>query len=211
MVNAIAITHNLAFAKRLLEELGNFNLNVKIGGINSTEIEVANSLRKMDFDFIFLDKSVAKIYNKLFTKEHKKIIITLGFNEFGHLIKPSELKVIRNMINATDLEKRRLRIVQELESIGYKFKYKGSHYLADTILLMFERQDSMVDNLQTHIYPIVAEKYNKTIINIKSSINKATECMYCECNTKTLENYFHFSSDIKPTVKQVIFTVINKI
>ena len=35
--------------------------------------------------------------------------------------------------------------------------------------------------------------------------------MYCECDGSKIEDYFHFSYDIKPTVKQVVFTVINKI
>ena len=69
----------------------------------------------------------------------------------------------------------------------------------------------MVDNLQTHIYPIIAKKYNKTIYNVKSSINKATECMYYECDAERLEKYFQFDEDTKPTIKQVVFTVINKI
>ncbi|MDE5830641.1 MAG: sporulation initiation factor Spo0A C-terminal domain-containing protein, partial [Clostridia bacterium] len=104
-----------------------------------------------------------------------------------------------------------LKVVNELEYVGYKFKYKGTHYLVDTILHMYDKQNSMVDNLQSNIYPIIAKKYDKSIHNIKSSINKATECMYYECDARKLKDYFKFTDDTKPTVKQVVFTVINKI
>ena len=69
----------------------------------------------------------------------------------------------------------------------------------------------MVENLQSDIYPIIAKKYNKTIYNVKSSINKATECMYYECDVGRLEKYFRLFDDMKPTVKQVVFAVINKL
>ena len=118
---------------------------------------------------------------------------------------------INTLIENNDFDKKKSKIVKELEYIGYKFNYKGTHYLVDTIMLMHMHQHSMIDNLQTHIYPIIAQKYNKTVYNIKSSINKATECMYYECDVNKLENYFKFNYDTKPTVKQVVFAVINKI
>ncbi len=66
-------------------------------------------------------------------------------------------------------------------------------------------------NLEEDIYPIVARKYNKSMHNIKSNINKANDYMYKVCKKEILRKYFKFFDDTKPTVKNVIYTMLNKI
>lgn len=211
MLNVLLITDSFNLTKKLLDEINVQNLDIRIGGIKETFEETLVALEKFDIDVILLDKRFLKSFDKTFLQNHNDIIITLSGINSNNLISIKNLKLLRAMCKTKDLINKRHKIVKELEFIGYKFKYKGTHYLVDTILLMFLNQDSMVDNLQGNIYPLIAEKYNKTILNIKSSINKATECMYCECDSKKLEEYFNFSYDAKPTVKQVVFAVANKI
>lgn len=211
MVNTLLITNNINFTKKLLTEMTANGLSLNILGIATTKAETFLALDKLDFDLIVLDKDLKHNFDKIFIKSYKDLIVTLSLTENSCLINTKTLKEIKSIIEDKDLEKRRERIIKELEYIGYKFKYKGTHYLVDTILLMYMRQDSMVDNLQSNIYPVIAEKYNKTIINVKSSINKATECMYYECDSKKLEQYFKFGYDSKPTVKQVVFAVVNRL
>lgn len=211
MLNALLITNNIGFAKELLDEIKSHNLSIKVGGIGTTKFEVFTLLGKPDFDLVFLDKNLESDYSRSLLRSYNNNIIVLSLNEDTTLLSPKHVKSLNRLINNYDVEIRREKIIKELEFIGYKFKYKGTHYLVDTIMMMFLKQDSMVDSLQSTIYPIIADKYKKSIINIKSSINKATECMYCECDSQKLAQYFHFSLDTKPTVKQVIFTIVNKI
>ena len=211
MVNALVISNNIYFIQKLVNEFNAFDLNIRINGVTTNKSETLHALKNLDFDIIFLDKSIIEDYNINFLDTHQSIIITLSYIEESNLITSIVLERINDFIDKFDTDRRKDRVVKELEYIGYKFKYKGTHYLVDTILQMHKKQHSMVDNLQTVIYPIIANKYNKTVYNIKSSINKATDCMYYECNSQKLARYFSFADDTKPTVKQEIFTVINKI
>lgn len=211
MVNALAISDNIHFIKRLLSEINSYNLTIRLNRIATNKSEINGILKVLKPDLIFLDQSSQKDFDKVFQKNYKDSIITLVYKEVSPLINQKILKDIGMLIEKYDFEYKKNKIVKELQYIGYKFKYKGTHYLVDTILQMYSKQNHMIDNLQSGIYPIIAKKYNKTVHNIKSSINKATECMYYECDAARLKNYFQFNYDIKPTVKQVIFTVINKI
>ena len=81
----------------------------------------------------------------------------------------------------------------------------------EIILQLSLTKSSTSDNLQGQIYPIIAKAHKRTPQNIKNSIINATEYMYRECNAERLRKYFSFSNDAKPSVKQVIFTITNKI
>ena len=109
------------------------------------------------------------------------------------------------------LSEKKHQIIKELKSIGYNPKYKGFKYLVDSILLSYIYQDEMINNLQGIIYPIISKKYNISVQNIKNNIINATSNMYYECDIEKLKAYFSFYDDIKPTVKEVISTVVNKL
>lgn len=57
----------------------------------------------------------------------------------------------------------------------------------------------------------MAKKYNTSIHNVKSNINRANNLMYYNCDIEKLKKYFTFDIDVKPKIKTVINTVINKI
>ena len=65
--------------------------------------------------------------------------------------------------------------------------------------------------LSKHVYPAVAEKYNKNANTIKCDISQATKMMIYDCDEDVITNYFNLTNFVKPTVKQVIFTVLNKL
>ena len=48
-------------------------------------------------------------------------------------------KAIKTLIEKKDLENKKAQIVKELEYIGYKFKYKGTHYLTETIMQIYRK------------------------------------------------------------------------
>lgn len=68
-----------------------------------------------------------------------------------------------------------------------------------------------VSKLERDIYPVLSKKYGESIHNIKCSINRATTSMYYECDVNKLKKYFYFRDDIKPSVKTIIDTIVNKI
>ena len=103
------------------------------------------------------------------------------------------------------------RLITELQQIGYNFKYKGTQYLIDVILLLHRDDDIFLNNLQSTLYPIVAEKYGKTMTDIKNCIISATDNMYAECNTEKLKKYFSLNEDERPSIKRVIYTIANKL
>lgn len=55
------------------------------------------------------------------------------------------------------------------------------------------------------------DKYKKSVENIRTNLKRATDCMYNDCESKRLQKYFGLSDDEKPTVKEVIYTVLDKI
>ncbi len=213
MISSVVITKNIKFIKKLLEEMDEREININMRGVITTKEEILKAIKDTKYDIVFLDRGICKEYDKEFFKGSVNSIVPLIYKEGLNILDPKNAKAIKSLIERKDLGNKKEQIIRELEYIGYKFKYKGTHYLAETIMQIYKNKtkNRMVENLQSDIYPIIAQKYNKTIYNIKSSISKATECMYYECDIKKLEKYFRLYDDMKPTVKQVVFAVINKI
>ena len=66
-------------------------------------------------------------------------------------------------------------------------------------------------NFEEIVYPAISKKYGKSISTIKSNINKSNDFMYKVCKRDKLKEYFKFQDDTKPTVKIVVYTIVNKI
>ncbi len=122
-----------------------------------------------------------------------------------------DLNDTSSIIKYYTLDNKREEITRELRSLGYNLKYKGTQYLIDTILEISENKDARKASLQTDFYPIIAKRYHKSVQNVKNCIKTATNSMYIECNIDVLKRYFNLYDDIKPTVRQVIFTVLDNI
>ena len=127
--------------------------------------------------------------------------------------------MITERINDLILEKEEMtqkdilknKIIKELLYLGYDMSHKGTEYLADCINYVVTNNYKYFENLEKEIYPIIAQKYNANVRNIKSNIIRANNEMYCECEVEKLKNYFNFSKDHKPKIKVVIKTILNKI
>ena len=95
-----------------------------------------------------------------------------------------------------------------MEYLHYNLSSIGTSYLIDTILIASKKKKI---NLETDIYKIIANKYSKSVNNIKWNIYNATNNMYYECKSEKLKEYFNLYNDTKPKVKMVISTILNKI
>ena len=105
----------------------------------------------------------------------------------------------------------RNKITKQLQYLNYNLAHKGTQYLIDAIMLIHHTGDYDIFNLKEDIYPIIAKRYGKSIHNIKSDINKANDYMYKICKKERVMKYFKFFDDSKPTVKNVIYTILNKL
>ncbi len=102
------------------------------------------------------------------------------------------------------------RITKELLSLGYNFKLKGTQYLLESIEYISNNKNiDLLENLEKNVYQYIAEKKGKKIINIKTSIIKATNYVYNYQDEEMLNKYF--SIKIKITPKLVISTILNKL
>lgn len=94
--------------------------------------------------------------------------------------------------------------------LGYNFKLKGTQYLLEAILYIYIRNNiELLENLEKNVYNHIAIKNNKNLLNIKTSIIKATNYVYNYQDENKL--YEYFSIKIKITPKLVISTILNKI
>lgn len=206
MLNTLIISKDINFAQALLDQ----GLNLHITNISTSTTMTYKSLSNRAPDIIFLDKAQVNSYSKTFLEKYNHIIIITSLEELTTSRNP-ELANKLKMLLDKDLDEKKRQIVKELETIGYNFKYNGTNYLANALLQAYLHQNDMQDNLQGFIYPIVAKDINKTVKAVKNGIINATEYMYRDCDINTLKEYFKLQDDLKPSVKQVIITIMNKI
>ena len=102
-------------------------------------------------------------------------------------------------------------IIKELNYLGYKSYYKGTKYLVECIYFLYKNQQFIGESLNKNVYPIIAERFNKNINNIKCNITRATDIMFFDCNEKKLKEYLENIDIVKPTNKIIINAVVNKI
>lgn len=133
-------------------------------------------------------------------KCEKKEVILSVINEF----------IYRKMTYKRE-EKIKNKIFNEISYLGFDIMHKGTKYLLESIEYIILNPEKEVSKLERDIYPVLSKKYGESIHNIKCSINRATTSMYYECDVNKLKKYFYFRDDIKPSVKTIIDTIVNKI
>ena len=234
MVNILIADDNLNFSKDLINNILS-NEEVKICKLCTNGKEVLEVLDNEEIDIIVLDLrmpffSGIEVLDNLSNSQkekYKKSIIVISGDEsyfsqliknpliFDYIIKGTKTCEIAFRINRLieykDISIKRKKIIDELKKIGYDTNYKGTIYLIEAILNIYTNKEILLDNLQRDVYPIIAKMYKKTPHNIKCNINNATELMYYKCEANVLQDYFKFFDDTKPTIKTVIYTVLNKI
>lgn len=103
------------------------------------------------------------------------------------------------------------KIKNELKYLGYNFYYKGTKYLVDAIYILYNIKDYYNKILKRDVYPIVSEKYNTSINNVKCNIRNATDIMFYDCNEERLKEYLKECSLSKIGAKKVILAVLERI
>ena len=238
MLNILIADNNIEYAINLMNYINEDNNIIRVCNIakdGQKTIDILND--ENNIDIIILDyqmpiyngeEILEKIENKdkyvdsfiVISGEIERVIKMRQCNlVHSILLKTSSMEDIKNKIWQLVEYKEFIRkneiidkkILNEILYLGYDISHKGTQYLIDAILLIYESGEYDIFNLKEDVYPIVAKKYNKTLHNIKCDINKANDCMYKVCKKERVRKYFKFFDDTKPTVKNVIYTILNKI
>lgn len=213
MVNALIADCNLYFIKEIINAAINETIDVKIEYISTNAKETLEILLQKQFDLIFLNQKLLEInerkilarINFLNTIKQPKIIIMSEENDVDYELKNSKyisniiyksdtkeqllnkIKLVTDDINyKTNITETKTKVLSEINNLGYNIKLVGTKYLYEAIMYIYESNNfALMDNLEQNVYKVLACKYNKSIINIKTNIAKSTRAMYGEDNRFT--------------------------
>lgn len=240
MINILIADDNIYYAKTLINIINNdINDNIKVTHIAVDGRETLDILKNNSIDIILLDL-IMPIYDGLYIldklkleqndKYKQSIIVISGETDMLYKVNNQPyvycvldkvcsiskiIDKIKELVDNKEQEKHinnvKDNIIKHLQYLNYNLSHKGTQYLIDSILLIYNRGDYDIFNLQKCIYPAIAKIYNKSKHNIKCDINRANDYMYRVCEKERLKEYFKFFDNTKPTVKNVIYTILNKI
>ncbi len=230
MYNLLVIDNNSTELINDINYILDNNSNIKICYISKTIEGCFNKLNSITIDFILLNADYNNSYHKLINyirKNHlyrykKSIIIKSSNTNFeNEYIYSFNLKIedisknldllINYRNNEQDLLFIKRKIQQELIKLNYNYSYIGTQYLVDAILEIYKSGYNLEGNLIKEIYPIIAKRYRKKVNTIYCNIKQSTKNMILNCNKQEIKDYFNYEYFIKPKVKEIIITILNKI
>lgn len=239
MINILIIEDDFFQLQNLANYVSSQISNVKIYNLLSNGEDALDILLSNKIDVILLDLKLPKmsgidIIN--FISEHKIekykqsiIIITGELNLLNQIISnpyvftyvckgnglPPVVAAINNWINSISENQKIIdikhKIIKILNYLDYNFSHLGTQYLCDVIYELYTRKETLSINLTKNIYPLIATKYKTSINNIKTNITQSCISMYYNCEEQKLKNFFGYNVIEKPTVKEIIVTILNKI
>ena len=210
------ILNNYEKRQKLILEIMNLVKKYKLDGINvdfensKKIIEQLSKTNKYIKSIIVLTNNYNSIKSISNLKSEKIYNVIYKSYDFKLLIETIKQLIIDKSLNY-DKNVIRNQISKELTSIGYVLSHNGTRYLIDAIEISYYHNNSLTENLNKNIYPLISKRHKQTIDNIKISIHRATETMYYNCHETILMNYFSFTTPKKPNIKTVIDTVTTKL
>ena len=235
MLNLLIIDKDVNNSKLLLNYISENSCQVRVHSLASNLSEGIKILNTglIDITLINLDDDINSIVTNLHTisssyfEKYKKSVLLLSRNidnvapdSYIYECISSEEDISVIFLKISEIVKSKIsqfnnsillsKINKELEYIGYNLSYYGARYLAESIALIYNNYDSS-ENLNKNIYPVIAKKYNKSQVLIKANIFQAIGQMYRTIDKDKLSTYFGYSLLDKPTTKEIIFTILQKI
>lgn len=208
-VRVCAIAKNTQEATKAIKEY--YNINIILVNLSIRNVKFLNNLKnnkKYQKSCIVIYDKENKIYN--FTNNNC-IYTSLSRSEKKDVILSTINELVNAKITYKKEEKIKNKIFNEISYLGFDITHKGTKYLLESIEYIILNPEKEISKLERDIYPVLSKKYGESTHNIKCSINRATTSMYYECDVNKLKKYFYFKDDIKPSVKTIIDTIINKI
>lgn len=240
MFNLLIIEDNFIQAQYLINCIGSQIPDVRLYNIASTGKEALEIIKNKKIDIILLDlklpdisgnEIIHYIQENSLDKYINSIIITSAYIDlinllpnnkyiFSYVFKGADTNFLISEIKKLITFKKQFseknlliqKINKELHKLNFNFSYIGTRYLSECIYIASYLDDKYNIILQKDVYPIIAKKYNKTVSNIKSNINKATIHMYYDCDEKVFKNFLGIDvSNYNPKPKEIIMNIIEKI
>lgn len=237
MLNFLVVEDDINQCKNIVNYVSQKIPDMRLNTMTNTGKEALNIINNYKIDIILLDlglpdlsglEILKKLSNERINTYENSIIVVSGNNllinkailnpcVYSYISKPYGLEKMISEIESLCKYKEQKNISNKLKkeisfhlnTLGYNPSHSGTRYLADSIYEIYIRKDIFQENLKKDIYPILSNRYNKTINNIKCSITKATKVMCIQCNENIFKEYFKYYNT--PTVKEVIFTILSKI
>lgn len=238
MLNLLIANKNLQNLQDLLNYISLYIPDVRISYLAKNGREALHALTDRHYDIVLIDYQLAfydglDILEKLpiaKQNEYKDSIIFLANDELlaknikSHslifdsflnttsfsIIISSIKKLVENKQSNANTAYIKTKIINELVTIGYNLSHNGTHYIAESVLLIATLNYDG-ENLSRNIYPKVSQMYNKSLNNIKTNIITATDAAYKNIDKNVLKKYLRIPDNIKPTAKMVINAVLKKL
>ena len=156
---------------------------------------------------IFLSNDITLAKN---LKSHSMIFDSFLNTESFSVIISSLKKLVEVKQNNANTTYIKTKIINELQMIGYNLAHNGTHYIAESILLITTLNYD-AENLSKNIYPKVSQIYHKSLNNIKTNIITATDAAYENMNKIILKKHLQIPDNIKPTAKMIINAIVHKL
>lgn len=238
MLNLLIANKNEENLQNLLNYISQYIPEIRVSYLTTNGADLLDAITKYHFDIILMDQhlkefngyEVLEQFTTVKPDELKKSIIFLSSNKtLRDELKTNKLiykciadtksiaKIIDALKKLIDEKKQstnesyvKTKIITELQNVGYNLAHHGTHYLSETIFLIFyQKYDS--ENLTKYVYPKVSKIYNKPLNNIKTNIITATDAACKNMDKNILKNHLKIPDYIKPTAKMVINSVLKKL
>ena len=230
MIKALIVDDNLLYVKNVFNTIINRIDNVHINYIATNVKEALQIINNNQIDLIFLDlklpdgsgldiitevkcSNYAKKPNIIILSEYKELITNnLGDNIINVIGKLEENELIYNKIlksvnaiNFSTFESSiKELVISRLTKIGYNWKYKGTLYILETIMYIYQHNNiDLLDNIEKNVYKYISYKHNKSINNIKTNIIKST-------NSIRNNDYTTINLTPKFVISNILTEIINK-
>lgn len=230
MIKALIVDDNLLYVKNVFNTIINRIDNVHINYIATNVKEALQIINNNQIDLIFLDlklpdgsgldiitevkcSNYTKKLNIIILSEYKELITNnLGDNIINVIGKLEENELIYNKIlksvnaiNFSTFESSiKELVISRLTKIGYNWKYKGTLYILETIMYIYQHNNiDLLDNIEKNVYTYISYKHNKSINNIKTNIIKST-------NSIRNNDYTTINLTPKFVISNILTEIINK-
>lgn len=235
MKNILLLTKRFNVVKEVLNSLSsNFCNEIKLYKIAYTKSDIYKILinEYKYIDLIILDYELNKnfifeiISNLNDLKYYKSIIVinTQGivldrykyyiYNSLNNIKIDSISKIIYSYLSTTNNNSTeniiKNKIFEQLKILKFNSNHLGTKYLLESIWEIYKKKYIQF-NLKRDIFPIISRKYNKSINTIKGNVTQACNFMIKNCDKQFICKYFGYFEYYKPTVKQIIETILEKI
>lgn len=234
MKNLILLTKNFYLVQKIINSISNVFPDVKLYKIIHTKSDILQTLTydyknidliildcKLDANFIlnFIDnlncykycKSIILITNKtIILDKYNHYIYTYLNSITGDILIDTISKYFLDTKNTNSEKIVKDRITRELKKLKFNVNHVGSKYLVEVIYEIYKNKYIQF-NLKGNIFPVISDKYKTSANTIKGNITQASNYMIKHCNKKFIKEYFGYLSYYKPTVKQIIETILDKI